>query len=172
MLRLASRRAVLVQQRGFGLQMGKKKAVAKAMGKKEGKTTENKDAAYNFYRDIIDAPKRVRPRLSDEEYAKNAAIGALYNKNMRLRHQRFCAGIQTQLKLMVHATRRLPAELEAHARTLNDIPEPPLDRRYWTVTPPIPGFDPEAAEAMVEAMNPPELPGSGNDDSDDRRDRD
>jgi hypothetical protein len=53
--------------------------------------------------------------------------------------------------------RRLPAELEAHARTLNDIPEPPLDRRYWTVTPPIPGFDPEAAEAMVEAMNPPEL---------------
>ena len=48
-----------------------------------------------------------------------------------------------KLDLQQWAVASLPAELRARARTLDDVPLPPLDRRYWTLTPPIPDFRPE-----------------------------
>jgi len=117
----------------------KKKKGAAAPGEDDAK-----DGAYQFYKDVVDAPKRVRPRLPAAEAARNFEIGRMYNRKSRKKHDAFEAGLQMKLDLQQWAVESLPAELRARARTLDDVPLPPLDRRYWSLTPPIPGFRPEA----------------------------
>lgn len=104
---------------------------------------DSKDDAYAFYKGVVDAPKRSRPRLPAKEAARNFEIGREYNRKARAKHDVFEAGLQTKLDLQQWAVASLPIDLRARAKTLDDVPLPPLDRRYWSLTPPIPGFAPE-----------------------------
>ena len=59
------------------------------------------------------------------------------------KHCEFEASLQLKLDLQQFAVAALPPDLRRRAKTLDDVPLPPLDRRVWTLTPPIPGFRPE-----------------------------
>ena len=50
---------------------------------------DHKDAAYDFYKAIIDAPKRKRPKLPDDVAAAHFAIGREYNVKSRAKHDAF-----------------------------------------------------------------------------------
>lgn len=132
----------------------------KADKKQQRLGEEAKDEAYELYRSIMDSPKRGRPEFSKEQYAKHFEIGREYNRQMcvcpecdagikplfsrRMRHDRFNAGLQLKLDIQHFALQSLPPDLRAHANSTDDLELPPLDRRWWSWTPPIPGFDPRA----------------------------
>lgn len=59
-----------------------KKKQTKADKKQQRLIEETKDEAYEFYRSIVDSPKRGRPEFSEEEYAKHFEIGHEYNRQM------------------------------------------------------------------------------------------
>ena len=46
--------------------------------------------------------------------------------------------------LLVPRTVNGNPNLRKKAMSLDDVPLPPLDRRFWALTPPVPGFKPEA----------------------------
>ena len=56
---------------------------------------------------------------------------------------RFEAALQLKLDIQQAAVAALPPDLRRRAKSMEDVPLPPLDRRVWTLTPPIPGFRPE-----------------------------
>mmetsp|Transcript_13745 Transcript_13745/g.43416 ORF Transcript_13745/g.43416 Transcript_13745/m.43416 type:complete len:151 (+) Transcript_13745:34-486(+) len=120
----------------------KNKKVTKADKRQQRVGEETKDAAYEFYRSIVDSPKGRRPKFTAEEYEKHFEIGHEYNRQMRKRHDRFNASLQLKIDIQQFALNSLPPDLRAHADSLDDCPPPPLDRRWWTWTPPIPGFNP------------------------------
>mmetsp|Transcript_5327 Transcript_5327/g.16763 ORF Transcript_5327/g.16763 Transcript_5327/m.16763 type:complete len:161 (+) Transcript_5327:267-749(+) len=121
----------------------------KSPGKKaqrgQAKQTADSDSdeAYEVFRSIIDAPKVGRPKFSAEEYARHAAIAREYNVKSRKAHDAFHGQLALKIDLQQFAVRSLPPHMEAHAAQCDDLPLPPLDRRWWTYTPPIPGFKPE-----------------------------
>ncbi|CAH0371235.1 unnamed protein product [Pelagomonas calceolata] len=135
MLRTVTRQA----RRRFAAPATKKK-------KKKGKNDDDnpQDGATAFYRAILDAPRKTRPKFSEEEAKRNFEIGARYNKLSRIKHCEFEAGLQLKLDLQQYALASLPPDLRKQAMSLDDVPLPPLDRRFWALTPPIPGFKPEA----------------------------
>ena len=135
MLRTVTRTA----RRRFAAPATKKK-------KKKGKNDDDnpQDGATAFYRAILDAPRKTRPKFSEEEARRNFEIGARYNKLSRIKHCEFEAGLQLKLDLQQYALASLPPDLRKQAMSLEDVPLPPLDRRFWALTPPIPGFKPEA----------------------------
>ena len=112
--------------------------------KKKGKNDDDnpQDGATAFYRAILDAPRKTK--FSEEEAQRNFEIGARYNKLSRINHCQFEAGLQLKLDLQQYALASLPPDLRKQAMSLEDVPLPPLDRRFWALTPPIPGFKPEA----------------------------
>ena len=114
--------------------------------KKKGKNDDDnpQDGATAFYRAILDAPRKTRPKFSEEEARRNFEIGARYNRLSRIKHCEFEAGLQLKLDLQQFALESLPPDLRKQAMSLDDVPLPPLDRRFWALTPPIPGFKPEA----------------------------
>ncbi len=135
MLRTVTRTA----RRRFAAPATKKK-------KKKGKNDDDnpQDGATAFYRAILDAPRKTRPKFSEEEAKRNFEIGARYNRLSRIKHCEFEAGLQLKLDLQQYALASLPPDLRKQAMSLDDVPLPPLDRRFWALTPPIPGFKPEA----------------------------
>jgi len=136
---LRTRVTVMVRRR-FAAPATKKK-------KKKGKAGDDdnpQDGATAFYRAILDAPRKTRPKFSEEEAQRNFEIGARYNKLSRIKHCEFEAGLQLKLDLQQYALASLPPDLRKQAMSLEDVPLPPLDRRFWALTPPIPGFKPEA----------------------------
>ena len=134
------RAPVAAARRGLAAPKSKKSKAAK---QQVAAADDSKDAAYDFYKAIIDAPKRKRPKLGEEEAARNFEIGAAYNKLSRRKHDAFEAQLQMKLDLQQFALETLPPDLRRRAKTLDDVPLPPLDRRAWTLTPPIPNFRPE-----------------------------
>ena len=135
-----SRRVTVTARRRFAAPATKKK-------KKKGKGADDdnqQDGATAFYRAILDAPRKTRPKFSEEEAQRNFEIGARYNKLSRIKHCEFEAGLQLKLDLQQYALASLPPDLRKQAMSLEDVPLPPLDRRFWALTPPIPGFKPEA----------------------------
>lgn len=122
--------------RGLAAPAKKKSKAAKQAANMD----DHKDAAYEFYKSVIDAPKRTRPKLSEEEAKRNFEIGRKYNMLSRTKHDAFEAGLQMKLDLQQFAVETLPPDMRRRAKTLEDVPLPPLDRRVWTLTPPIPGY--------------------------------
>ena len=139
MLRTLAARARALATRRFAAPATKKKKK-----KSKGDDDNPRDGATAFYRAIIDAPRKTRPKLSEEETQKNFEIGATYNRLSRRKHCEFEAGLQLKLDLQQFALESLPPDLRKTATSLEDVPLPPLDRRFWALTPPIPGFKPEA----------------------------
>mmetsp|Transcript_35480 Transcript_35480/g.113357 ORF Transcript_35480/g.113357 Transcript_35480/m.113357 type:complete len:143 (+) Transcript_35480:25-453(+) len=111
--------------------------------KPEGDTEERKDEAYELFRSIIDAPKSQRPKFDAETAAKHLEIAQTYNRLTRKEHDRFNGRLQLKLDLQQFAVKSLPPHMEAHASQHDDVPLPPVDRRWWTWTPPMPGFNPD-----------------------------
>jgi hypothetical protein len=131
-------RPLRVARRGLAAPKSKKSKQAS-----QAADNDHKDAAYDFYKAIIDAPKRKRPKLPDDVAAAHFAIGREYNQKSRAKHDAFEARLQMKLDLQQAALDALPVDLRRRAKTLEGVPLPPLDRRVWTLTPPIPGFRPE-----------------------------
>ena len=54
---------------------------------KKGKNDDDnpQDGATAFYRAILDAPRKTRPKFSEEEARRNFEIGARYNKLSRIK---------------------------------------------------------------------------------------
>lgn len=123
--------------------LAKAKKGSKAAKQQEQKQLDEKDAAYDFYKRVIDAPRKQRPTFSDEEAAAHFEIGRTYNREWRKKHDEFEGALQLKLDIQQFALKCLPGDLKAHATQLEDCPPPPLDRRFWSWTPPIPGFKPD-----------------------------
>ena len=70
-------------------------------------------------------------------------VGATYNRLSRAKHCAFEARLQMKLDLQQDAVATLPPDLRRRAKSLEGVPPPPLDRRFWALTPPIQGFRPE-----------------------------
>ena len=104
--------------------------------RKKGKNDDDnpQDGATAFYRAILDAPRKTRPKFSEEEAQRNFEIGARYNKLSRIKHCEFEAGLQLKLDLQQYALASLPPDLRKQAMSLDDVPLPPLDRRFWALT--------------------------------------
>ena len=122
--------------------MKKKVVKAKAKGR-PGEEDAGKDEVYQLFRSIVDAPKMKRPKFDEATAAKNFEIGRTYNIESRKFQDRFMAQLQLKLDLQQFAIKSLPPHLAAHATQHDDLPLPPIDRRWWTWTPPIPGFQPD-----------------------------
>mmetsp|Transcript_24623 Transcript_24623/g.75939 ORF Transcript_24623/g.75939 Transcript_24623/m.75939 type:complete len:149 (+) Transcript_24623:129-575(+) len=118
----------------------------KSKAKKQDDEGGGRDGSYDFFKAVIDAPRRRRPRLGEDEAARNFETGRTYNKLTRAKHCAFEARLQMKLDLQQAAVATLPPDLRKRAKSLEGVPLPPLDRRFWALTPPIPGFQPEQYE--------------------------
>ena len=136
----------------FGAPRGAARTLAMARKAKKGSKMasqqkeaegEMRDSNYQLYVDIIDAPKKVRPKLTEAQWERDFAIGREYNIKVRRQHDDFEAQLQLKLDLQQFAVECLPSGMRAKSQSLEDHAPPPLDRRFWTWTPPIPGFKPE-----------------------------
>ena len=71
----------------------------KSKAKKQDDEGGGRDGSYDFFKAVIDAPRRRRPRLGEDEAARNFETGRTYNKLTRAKHCAFEARLQMKLDL-------------------------------------------------------------------------
>ena len=113
--------------------------------KKKAVGGENNKATAEILQKFIDTAEKAKEidmGFTEAELAEHARIGLEYNKQSTARTNRRGNDLSTKIWLQQEAMRAMPAELRAHAATIDDTPPPP--DRPWPIwmTPPIKGFNP------------------------------